>query len=150
MKHLALIITLSFSSLTGNACDCIMHHSVEAYVESVGQVFIGEVIELLDSLDDDHYSLNQSTREHLKNKRYTAKVRIVEYLKKGELEIDILVFTSDFTNCDPLYELGESYLFFAEQQEDEKFKMVHCTPWGTLKESQKSIRRLKKILRTNG
>lgn len=122
-------------------CDCIMY-PVEAYIDRVDFIFTGKVIELLDKKDSNDFILMLYNQEFYKNKSYTVKILILNRLKVGNIEADTLEFTSDFTNCDPLYILGESYLFFANKSENNKFKMAHCTYWGFVNKSRKHIKKL--------
>ena len=138
------LITLLILCLSYNiySCDCLMY-PIESYINQVDIIFTGKVIEVLDKNDTSHYLNNSANKEFFKDKGYRVKVLILKRLKTGKLISDTLEFTSDFSNCDPLYKLGESYLFFANKCQGERFKMAHCTWWGTLHKSKKNIRKLK-------
>ena len=137
-----LILCLTYSSF---ACDCLMY-PIETYIDKVDIIFTGKVIELMEQVDTNYYFNTPKLREFYKNKSFRAKVLVLKRLKTGELKSDTLEFTSDYTNCDPIYELGESYLFFANKTKNETYKMTHCTYWGTIKDSKKNIKKLKKAL----
>ncbi|MFA5432540.1 MAG: hypothetical protein WC319_06660 [Candidatus Paceibacterota bacterium] len=146
MKTILFILTVVFTTLSGFACDCIVY-PVESYINKVDYIFTGKVIELLGDLDSTQYIDIPENRIFFKNKSYIVRVVIIERLKTGQLKNDTLEFDSDYTNCDPVYELGKSYLFFAEKAKDNKFKMAHCTPWGEIKESAENIEILRKKMK---
>lgn len=133
--------------MTSEACDCIIHDRVEKYANEVEFIFTGTVIELLDSLNEDQYPFFADQLDYWNTRRYTAKVLIIEILKTGELISDTVEFTSQFTNCDPIYELGKSYLFFADTPNNIDFQMTWCTPWGNLSNSEENLKRLRRKLR---
>lgn len=83
--------------------------------------------EFLDTLKNRDYYLNQ-----LYPKRFYAKVLIIKEIKNTKVTTDTQFFVSDFTNCDPEYELNQIYLFFANEAGNNKYKMAHCTPWDKL------------------
>ena len=146
MKHfLATILILTTTFFYSNSCDCEMH-TIEWYINKVDIIFTGRVIELIDKIDTNQFINTPQNREFYSNKSYTAKVLILEKLKTGKLKSDTLEFTSEFSNCDPLYELGETYLFFADKTNDSKFIMTHCSFWGKLDESLENIKELKSKL----
>lgn len=76
--------------------------------------------------------------------QFYAKVIMTENIKGDTLKVDTLLFTSEFTNCDPIYEINQSYLFFADKTEDNRYMMTHCTPWGKLEDCGQTIEELKK------
>lgn len=146
MRYIITTLFILSSTYYSNACDCIMY-PIEAYVNKVDFIFTGKVIEILYPTDIDKFIVTPNNKAFYKNKGYRVKVLIIESLKTGKLKADTLEFTSDFKNCDPLYKLDESYLFFAEMTPKGKFKMTPCTYWGTLRESKKNIAKLKAELK---
>ena len=143
-----MTITTLYLATNSFACDCEMK-PVETYINSVDIIITGKVIELLDKIDTADYINSQFDKEFYKNKAHLVKVLILKKLKTGNIKSDTLEFTSDFSNCDPIYKLGESYLFFANKTRDEKYKMAQCTWWGTVKESKRNINKICKALKTN-
>ncbi len=141
-------ITILMICLTYNiySCDCLKY-PIESDINKVDIIFTGKVIEILDKNDTSHFINNPVNKEFFKDKGYRVKVLILKRLKTGKLISDTLEFTSDFTNCDPLYKLGESYLFFANKCEGGKFKMAHCTWWGTVDKSKGNIKKIKVAIR---
>ena len=142
MKHIILTIFILCTGYKTYACDCIIY-PIETYIKKVDIIFTGKVIELLDTINADKYIDTPENIQFYKGKAYTVRVLIIERLKTGQNKSDTLEFASDYTNCDPIYKLNESYLFFADKTESEKFKMTHCTYWGTLDESKGNIEKLK-------
>lgn len=142
MRHIIITILMLGAFKSSYACDCILY-PVETYINKVDVIFTGTVIELVEKVDTTKFYNTPQNRKYFENKAYKVKVLIVERLKTGELKSDTVEFTSDFTNCDPIYELNEAYLFFANKAEGGKYKMAHCTRWGLLKDSQENIRKLK-------
>jgi hypothetical protein len=147
MKYLLMtILILNISSRICHSCDCIMY-PIEWYIDKVDIIFTGKVVELLDKIDTNELFNTPKNREFYKDKAYMVKVLVLEKLKTGKLKSDTLEFVSDFSNCDPIYELGETYLFFADKTKDRKFKMTHCTYWGKIEDSKENIEKLKSELK---
>lgn len=145
MKNTIAVVIFNLITYSSFACDCLMHKRIESYIDKVELIFVGKVISLLDSVTEDHYyTLNRT--EQYTYRRYKARVLVIEELKTGPLIKDTLDFTTDYSNCDPLYKLGELYLFFANREQEKWFKMVHCTPWGPTSETNKGIKRLRRML----
>jgi len=150
MKKLILTYIL-FSGLQTLACDCIIYSDTKTYLQKVDLVFTGKVVELIKVESEETEIPNflgtiPGGREQwkaLNPDQYYARVLMIKNIKGDTVIKDTLFFTSEFTNCDPTYELNQSYLFFADPTEDDKYKMVHCTPWGTLKETEQKIKELK-------
>lgn len=126
MRNIITAIYILSAAYYSYTCDCAMH-PIESYIKKVDYIFTGKVIEILDTIDADKFIDTLANRAYFKSKGYRVKVLIIEKLKTGRLKTDTLEFTSDFSNCDPIYELNESYLFFADKTKDRKFKMTHCT-----------------------
>ncbi len=145
MKRAVILLFLSLTSHLSFACDCIMH-PIESYIDKVDIIFIGRVIEIKE-VNTDLYMNTAKNREFFKDKGYEAKVLVIERLKAGKVKADTLVFTSTFTNCDRLYTLGQSYLFFADKVKNGKFMMAHCTHSGEIEEAEESIKKLRITLR---
>ena len=153
MKKLILTYLL-FTGLQTFACDCIVYSDSKVYLPKVDLVFTGKVVELIkveteeieipDFFDTIPDGIDQYQNMYKNQNLYYAKVIMTENLKGNRVRTDTLLFVSEFTNCDPTYELNQSYLFFADRTENEKYMMVHCTPWGTLKETEQAIKKLKK------
>lgn len=118
------------------------------YLDSVEYVFTGKVIEIIEVPYSDttlpawmDTSANrQQFFEMLYPKRHSAKVIMIKNYKSTEPKQDTLFFEYGPTNCDPRYRLNQSYLFFAEEVDVATFKMMHCTPWGTIKETEEILK----------
>jgi hypothetical protein len=145
-KTIIAVVAFNILTFSSYACDCLMYKQIESYVDKVDIIFTGKVISLLDSVTDDHYYILNGT-EYYRHQRYTARILVIEKFKTGEVITDTLDFTSDYSDCDPLYKLGETYLFFANRGPGAWFKMGHCTPWGPANETKKRIRRLRRMAR---
>lgn len=144
-KIIIAVVAFNLLSYSSFACDCLMSRQIESYVDKVDIIFAGKVINLLDSVTDDHYYVLNGA-EYYKHRRYTARILVIERFKTSEVIKDTLDFTSDYSNCDPLYKLGETYLFFANHSRRYWFKLVHCTPWGPTNEVKNGIQRLRRTL----
>lgn len=144
-----LLLFLSFKTL---ACDCKVSADTRTYLSEVEFIFTGKIVELIKAetkeseipvfLDTIPGAKEQWRR--MNPDQYYARVIMIDNIKGNTLKTDTLLFISEFTNCDPRYELNQSYLFFADQIEFGKFRMVHCTPWGKLEDSKRTIEELKK------
>ncbi len=138
MKNFLTII-LFFSALNlSNACDCITS-PIESHIIKSNFIFTGKVLEVLDNLESGRFMDTSENKDFFKDKGYSVRVLVIQKLKTSEFISDTLEFTSDYTNCDPIYKLNESYLFFAEKADSEKFKMSHCTYWSTLDQAKDNI-----------
>lgn len=143
---------LLFAGLQTFACDCIVNSDPNSYMRTVDMVFTGKVVELIKVETEEipipaFLDTIPGGREHWKAMnpdQYYARVLMIENIKGKKVRTDTLFFISEFTKCDPIYGLNQSYLFFADQTKDGKYMMVHCTPWGILKETEKTIKELKK------
>ncbi len=146
MKRTIITILLLNAAYCSCACDCIMF-PIDSYIKKVDYIFTGKVIEVLDSIDFEDIIDTPNNRAYMKDRGYRVRVVIIEKIKTKQLKYDTLEFTSDFSGCDPVYKLNESYLFFADKTKSGKFKMVHCTYWGPLEESKDKIKKLKSKLK---
>ncbi len=143
MKHIFTLFTILVATLNNYTCDCITY-PVESYIGNIDYIFTGKVIALVENDEFTQFPDSPANRKFYADKSYTVQVLIIEKLKTERLRSDTLEFSSDFSNCDPIYVLGKSYLFFADKLKDNKFKMAHCTPWGEMKDSEENIEILRK------
>ena len=130
---LFLLLTLSTKSIH-KSCECFMS-PIETDFHNSEFVFTGKIIQVLDTSADAIKSLNLVIG-------MKAKALVLHEFKTKTLNTDTLEFTTDSTNCDPFYQLGQSYLFFAKKVENGKYKMIHCTHWGLLQDANEDIRKL--------
>ncbi|PKL80849.1 MAG: hypothetical protein CVV25_02730 [Ignavibacteriae bacterium HGW-Ignavibacteriae-4] len=146
-----LIFALLVVTYESTACDCEIYSDKKVYLSEVDFVFIGKVVELIraESIDieipqfiDTVPKLREDWKKMYPD-RYYAKVIMIENIKGKKVMSDTMFFTSEFTNCDPRYELIQSYLFFADRLKDNQFIMTHCTPWGKLEDCEEIIEQLK-------
>src|SRR5690606_20691874 len=147
MKRLTILLAFILGSIETYSCTCEMYN-IEYYADKVPYIFTGEVIELVDSTDWTNGSIltYEQGKQIFKNKGYNVNVKVIDPIKKSVSAYQIIEFKSeDFSNCDPLYEKGKTYLFFADA-EGKAFKMRQCTYWGELKNSEKYIEPLRKAL----
>jgi len=145
IKSILYVLVAFFTTFSSFACDCLVY-PVESYINKVDYIFTGKVIELLEEIDSTQYIMTKSNRKFYQNKSYSVRLVTIELLKTGGHELDTLEFISDYSNCDPLYELGKTYLLFVNRTSDDKFITAHCTPWGEIAKSVENIKRLKNEL----
>lgn len=141
MKRILIILIFCLTVKTF-ACDCIML-PIESYIDKVSFIFTGKVIKLLEKIDTTQVLYNKFNKDFYDNRSYKARVLIIEKYKTLKLKQDTLDFTTNYTNCDPLYELGDTLLFFADRVEGDKYMMRHCTYWGHVNESKENIKKIK-------
>ncbi len=151
MKTLPFLLGLLFS-VQAYACDCSLLSNPKSYLNSVDFVFTGRVVELvkvetkdieIPEFMDTVPELREQWWSLYKNDFYYARVVVLENIKGTFVSTDTLLFVSEFTNCDPTYELNQSYLFFADHQKNGRYMMTQCTPWRKLEDSQNTILELK-------
>jgi hypothetical protein len=151
MKKLILTY-LFFLGLQSIACDCIIYTNTNGYLSEVDMVFVGKVVDLI-KIENEEIKIPEfldsipGVRKQWKTmnpNQYYARVLMVDNIKGKILRTDTLFFTSEFTNCDPKYELNQSYLFFADKTKNEQYIMTHCTPWSKLEDSKETIANLRK------
>ncbi len=152
MRNLLIIVLLSIS-YKAFSCDCTMYSDPKVYISKVDLIFTGKVVELVKAKSiavdmPDFFDTIPDGAEQWKklnpDNYFYAKVVMTQQIKGGVSKTDTLFFTSNFTNCDPIYQLDQSYLFFAQKTDDGKYIMTPCTPWGILKESKHTIEALTK------
>jgi hypothetical protein len=123
------------------------------YLSEVDMVFTGKVVALV-KMESKEIEIPEFLDTIPKGKEqwksmnpdlYYAKVVMIENLKGNTVRTDTLFFTSSFTNCDPYYELNESYLFFANPTKDNQYIMEWCTPWGKIEDCEQTISKLKDL-----
>ena len=127
-------------------------YDLKSYYKSIKYIYTGKVIELIEVKYDEimipeFIESEEQRKEYLKlyyPKRYFAKVRVIKSFKKVK-ESEIILLESNFSNCQPSYELGQTYLFFANKIKKGKMMMDVCSPWGTVKNSSKNISKLEKL-----
>lgn len=146
MKVILLFLTMFLPLSSSLACDCIMY-PLEQYIEEVDNILTGTVVELLEEVDTLQYINTPKNQEYYSDRGYKVRVVVIEVLKTNELKMDTIEFTSGLTNCDPLYKLGESYLFFADKSNQGKFIMKRCTPWAEMETSQQKIIAIRESLK---
>lgn len=143
-KLLLIIIFLTFHQ-SSIACDCVVYN-LKKYYKSIKHIYTGEVIELIeikyDNIDIPDFVKGKENQKNYLNKfypkRYFAKVRVIKSFKNAE-EAEIILLESNFSNCQPNYELNQKYLFFANQTKKRKMMMDDYSPWGKLENSSKNI-----------
>lgn len=125
------------------ACDCILQ-PIESDFENIEYVVIAEVIELLDTKEErEEFHYPQDTQ-----KSYRVKIKISKSFKANFRKDQIVELHSEFTNCDPLFSLGESYLLFLYEK-DQKFLEVPCTYWGEVSQLKNEIQTISELARKN-
>ncbi|MCR9251720.1 MAG: hypothetical protein NXI20_14945 [bacterium] len=143
MKPLALIALFMIFSNISYACDCILQ-PIESDFENIEYVVIAEVIELLDTKEErEEFHYPQDTQ-----KSYRVKIKISKSFKANFRKDQIVELHSEFTNCDPLFSLGESYLLFLYEK-DQKFLEVPCTYWGEVSQLKNEIQTISELARKN-
>jgi len=150
MKTLTAILVI-LSGFQTFACDCILHNDLKLYLPEFDMVFTGKVVELIKVETDEtkmpkFLDTTPNGREQWKSMhpdQLYARVVMIDNIKGDTIRTDTLLFTSKFTNCDPIYEQDQSYLFFADYTKEGQYIMTHCTPWGRLEKSQKIIKKIK-------
>lgn len=143
MKPFLLIALFIFSSNVSFSCDCILQ-PIESDFENIDYVVIAEVIELLDTKDErEKFHFPQDTQ-----KSYRVKIRVSKSFKANFRKDQIVELDSEFTNCDPLFKLGESYLLFLYEK-DQKFLEVPCTYWGEVSQLKNEIQTISDLARKN-
>lgn len=151
MKKLILIYLL-FAGLQTFACDCIVYTDPKVHIPKVDMVFTGKVVELIKVATEeteipsffDTILGGEEQWKAMNPDQYYARVIMIENIKGKQVRKDTMFFTSQLTNCDPRYELNQSYLFFANTTIDGQFIMAHCTPWGKLEDCAETIEKLEK------
>ena len=153
-KEMRTLVVTYFlaSSLQALACDCIVYSDTKDYLLEVDMVFTGKVVELVKAETEDveipeFFDTMPDGKEQWKAMnpdQYYARVIMIENIKGDTTQTDTLFFVSELTNCDPIYEVSQSYLFFANKEKDNRYMMVACTPWGKLEDCEQTIEELKK------
>ena len=153
-KEMRTLVVIYFlvSSLQVLACDCIVYSDSKDYLTEVDLVFTGKVVELVKAETEEvgipeFFDTIPDGREQWKAMnpdQYYARVIMIENIKGSITQTDTLFFVSEFTNCEPRYEISQSYLFFANKMKDNIHMMVACTPWGKLEDCEQTIEELKK------
>jgi len=141
MKLLILIAFFINQTLITFGCDCIIQ-PIKIDIDSSELVFTGKVIKIIESFDTSKYL----DKDYYKNKGLRVNVLLLDSFKSNAQAIDTLEFVSSGMNCDVEYELNQSYLFFAKRINSNEYKMIECTHWDILINSQENISSIKRAL----
>src|SRR5690554_6111248 len=103
-------IYLLLSSIQALACDCIVYSDPKTYLSEVDMVFTGKVVELIKVESElievpkffDTIPGGKEQYKAMYPDQFYAKVIMTENIKGDTLKVDTLLFTSEFTNCDPI------------------------------------------------
>ena len=135
-------ILLIFLFLTGGlyACECILTKSMEEMVEDADIIFYGTVVGV-DDRNDPIYAENvkyYTFGEDYANKGgYEPIFTIIENFKgdiKDQLVDGKFHYQTEWTNCDRLFEIGYSYIFFGNYDDKGKIRTNICMMGGIVKD----------------
>ena len=141
MKFKFQIIVI-FLFLNGglHACECILTKSMEEMVEDADIIFYGTVVGI-DDRKDPVYSENvkyYTFGDDYPNKGgYEPIFKIIENFKgdiKDKLVEGKFHYQTEWTNCDRLYKMGYSYIFFGNYDDEGKIRTNICMMGGIVKD----------------
>lgn len=114
--------TLSFLSiilfiLNGFGCDCIMT-PLELHIEETETIVVVEIIKILDSKEEreKNFVIKDWLISRKINSGYRAIAKISKSYKGELLSGATIELTTNFTNCDQFYSIGEKYILFLENK----------------------------------
>jgi hypothetical protein len=135
-------ILLIFLFLSGglHACECILTKSMEEMVEDADIIFYGTVVGV-DDRDDPVYSEQVKYYtfgdDYANVGGYEPIFEIIESFK-GELKNHLVGgkfnYLTEWTNCDRLYKIGYSYIFFGNYDEKGIIRTNICMMGGIVKD----------------
>ncbi|MDT0685864.1 hypothetical protein [Autumnicola psychrophila] len=131
-------ILLIFLFLTGglHACECILTKSIEEMVEDADIIFYGTVLGV-DDRDDPVYA--EQVKYYTFGDDYANKggyepiFKIIENFKGGikdQLVDGKYSYQTEWTNCDRLYKISYSYIFFGNIDDNGKIRTNICMMGG--------------------
>jgi len=135
-------ILLIFLFLSGGlyACECIQTKSMEEMVKDADIIFYGSVV-AVDDRNDPVYAENvkYSTfgKDNANKGGYEPIFKIIENFK-GDINDHLIDgkfnYQTEWTNCDRLYEIGYSYIFFGNYDDKGKIRTSICMMGGIVKD----------------
>jgi len=146
MKIFFLIIHLIIY-LNSYSCDCILN-TVENDYNQADLVFTGKVIKVIEPITSEYYLNNSKNSEFYKNKGWKVLIKILANFKT-ETYTDTVVFSSKHSNCDPIYELNQEMIFFANYFKKDTLIMKYCSNWGKTIDSKETIEKIIKLKNKN-
>ncbi|WP_416864763.1 MAG: hypothetical protein ACMVP2_19725 [Imperialibacter sp.] len=141
MRLTVVIVLLLFITHNSHSCDCVSG-PIATQFDGSDYVVTAEVVELLDSPSErEEFHWPQKDQSS-----YRVKIRVTRSFKDSLKAGEIIELDSDFTNCDPLFELGEVYLLFLHSQ-DGKFREIPCFSWDKASEAKADIKKIATLSR---
>lgn len=122
MKYfLTFLMTIIFAWVS-LACDCIMT-PIESHIKKTDFIVIGQVSELLDKIEEEHYFQTFDT-----TRSYKVKIKILNSYKGGLTEGQIIELGSDYSNCSFYFITGGKYLLFlTKDNKSDKYYQRTCS-----------------------
>lgn len=135
-------ILIIFLFLTGrlHACECISTMSMEEMVEEADEIFYGTVVGVDDPNDPVYaeYVKYQTFGNDYANKGgYEPIFEIIENFKgnlKHQLVDGKFNYQTEWTNCDRLYDIGYSYIFFGNYDDKGNIRTSICMMGGIVED----------------
>ena len=139
MRYLLTLFMTIAIGWNSFACDCIMT-PIENHIKETQFIITAQVIELLDTMENEHYFENfDPTRS------YRVKVRIMSSYKGGLLEGQIIELGSDFSNCSIYFNNNGKYLLFLDKYKiSNKYFQKICSYSAKLEDAKHYIKIIEK------
>jgi hypothetical protein len=151
MKALLLLFLVIISAPAAVACECFMS-PIEGHIRATPSLLRGKVLKILDgNTKEGRESRNFRSTMNLQDTisyGYTARILIQEDFKGRFKAGDIINISSTYTTCDILFDVGQEYLLFLHNENNELFT-TKCSYSESLATS-KDTRKLLKYAREEG
>ncbi len=138
------IVLVTFAINVSICCDCIMT-TLDNHLEKVNLILRVKVVQILDTKKERENHLIPDLL-NASSIGYRAKLEVVRNLKGNIQKGDLININSTFSNCEFKYKIGQEYILFLRQDNDEIF-IEPCSYSEEITDTRKCKRYLKKILK---